>query len=82
MSTREATPGITVFVCFRGARTPCYRCDSRAVKGCDGPPLKAGDGVCGRPLCGDHARGSRCAQHAPEKVSTNMPTPPRPPSGT
>lgn len=67
----------TVFIC--GVPKPdCYRCGMRAVKRCDGPGATP-DTTCDRPLCDDHARGSMCAQHAPEQVTTTMPKPPRRP---
>lgn len=65
---------ITVFVCGR-TRPSCYRCQSRAVKACDGSGAEPGT-TCGRPLCADHARGTRCSQHAPEITSAGMPKPP------
>ncbi len=69
---------IDIFICRRMQRTPCYRCSSDAVKRCDGPGQAPGE-ACDRPLCPDHARGTRCAQHAPEQVHPAMPRPPRRP---
>lgn len=73
LATRQHRIGITVFTCG-GKKPTCYRCGSTAVKKCDAP---VGEGkVCGRPLCDDHARGTRCSQHAPESASSTMPRPP------
>lgn len=73
MADEKSAPPITVFVCG-GARPTCYRCGSRAVKRCDA--AKADGTVCGKPLCADHARGTRCAQHAPCTTHSSMPKPP------
>ncbi len=66
---------VTAFVCG-GPRQVCYRCSLRAVRRCDAPMADHPGGVCGRPLCHDHARGTRCAQHAPQTETPNMPRPP------
>ncbi len=65
---------VTFFSCG-GPKPTCYRCGARATKACD---ADAGNGkACGRHLCEVHARGTRCAQHAPEVISRSMPRPPR-----
>jgi hypothetical protein len=71
---RAAGRDVSFFSCG-GPRPTCYRCSGRAVKRCDGPGKAAGE-TCGRLLCGEHARGSRCSQHAPETTSPTMPKPP------
>lgn len=71
---RAAGHDVSVFICGR-ERPTCYRCKSPAIKRCNAPGIEPGD-ICGKPLCGDHARGTKCSEHAPEQVSATMPKPP------